>query len=183
MSRIGKKLIVLPDGVEVSLTQGTILVRGPKGIQQRLLPPAVSVTSVDRGVSVKVNKPDDKVERALWGTWAAHIRNLITGVSSGFKKQLEVNGVGYKVSLADKDTIKLEVGFSHPVLFSLPVNVSAAVEKNLLTLESIDKEALGQTAAALRAIKPPEPYKGKGIRYIDEIIRRKAGKAAKAAGA
>lgn len=183
MSRIGKKRIVVPSGVEVTATSGVVSVRGPKGTLQRPLPSVVLVTVANGEVTVSVKKPDDKAQRALWGTWAAHIQNLITGVTSGFKKQLEVNGVGYKVALAGKDGIKLDVGFSHPVKFPLPAGVSAAIEKNVVTLESIDKEILGQTAAALRIIRPPEPYKGKGIKYIDEVIRRKAGKAAKATGA
>lgn len=180
MSRIGKKPIMIPAGVTVTVESGRILVRGPKGELTRSPSPEVKIEVADQSVSVMVANPEADRERALWGTWAAHIRNMIQGVSQGFKKQLEVNGVGYRTAMQAQD-LKLEVGFSHPIIYPLPPTVQAKVEKNLITLESADVEQLGQAAAAIRAIRPPEPYKGKGIKYHDEVIRRKAGKAVKAA--
>lgn len=182
MSRIGRKSIAIPAGVTVALNGRTVEVKGPKGSLTRVLHPAVSVSVLENAVTVDVAKKEEKSERSLWGTFAAHIRNMIIGVTAGYKKQLEVNGVGFRVALQGKD-LRLEIGFSHPVIFSMPDNVKASVEKNIITLESADKELLGQVAAEVRDLKKPEPYKGKGIKYIDEIIRRKAGKAAKAAAA
>lgn len=182
MSRIGKKPIVIPPGVTVSVVDSQVVVRGSKGELKRVLPSSVIVAVADNEIKVTVNHPENREERALWGTYASHLRNMIVGVTQGFKKQLEVNGVGYRVSLSGGD-LKLEVGFSHPVLYSMPKTVQAKLEKNIITLESADRELLGQVAAAVRAIRPPEPYKGKGIKYLDEVIRRKAGKAAKAASA
>ena len=181
MSRIGKQTIHIPSGVTVEQKDGQLTVRGPKGELARQVSPLVSVTIADGTVAVDVVHKEDKQERSLWGTTAAHIVNMIAGVSTGFTKQLEVNGVGYRVAMEGAD-VKLEVGFSHPVVYSMPAEVSASVEKNVITLSSADKELLGQVAAEIRRIRKPEPYKGKGIKYVDEIIRRKAGKAAKAAG-
>lgn len=182
MSRVGKKPIIIPAGVTVTVEPGRILVRGPKGELARRPAPEVKIETVDQLISVTVAHPEEDRERALWGTWAAHIRNMIQGVTQGFKKQLEVNGVGYRIA-AQGAELKLEVGFSHPIIYQLPPTMQAKVEKNLITLESADVEALGKVAAAIRAIRPPEPYKGKGIKYHDEVIRRKAGKAVKAAAA
>ena len=182
MSRIGKKPITIPAGVTVSVEGARVAVSGPKGELTRVFDKDVSVRVVEQSVAVAVANETDQRERALWGTSAAHIHNMIQGVAVGFQKQLEVNGVGYRVALQGTD-IKLEVGFSHPVIYPLPKEVQATVEKNLITLKSADIERLGQVAAAVRAIRPPEPYKGKGIKYLGEVIRRKAGKAVKAAAA
>ncbi|HYE60106.1 MAG TPA: 50S ribosomal protein L6 [Candidatus Kapabacteria bacterium] len=182
MSRIGKKPIALPQGVTVTVTDGIVIVKGPKGELRRPIHPLVSVSTADNVVTVSVQNAEEKVERSLWGTFGAHIRNMVTGVTVGFKKQLEVNGVGYRVAPQGKD-LKIEVGYSHPVIFKIPDAVKATVEKNVITLESSDKEILGKTASEIRSIRKPEPYKGKGIKYMEETIRRKAGKAAKAAGA
>ena len=182
MSRIGKKPIMIPAGVTVDVDGQRVVVRGPKGELTRLVDQTVSVQVVDQSVAVTVANETDQRQRALWGTFAAHIHNMIQGVLVGFQKQLEVNGVGYRVALQGTD-IKLEIGFSHPVIYSLPKEVQATVEKNVITFKSADRERLGQVAAAVRALRPPEPYKGKGIKYLDEVIRRKAGKAAKAAAA
>lgn len=182
MSRIGKKTIEIPQGVTVTVADGTVTVKGPKGELSRPVHPVVTIAVADNVATVDVPEKEDKTQRALWGTFAAHVINMITGVTEGFKKTLEVNGVGYRVSMQGKD-LKLEVGYSHPVVFPLPASVTATVEKNVITLESIDKEAVGQVASEVRAVRKPEPYKGKGIKYTDEHIRRKAGKAAKAAGA
>lgn len=177
MSRIGKQVISIPTGVTVNLKDGSVEVKGPKGTLVRQLNEKVKVTMVDGTLTVDVENKEEKSERSLWGTFGAHLQNMIEGVTTGFKKELEINGVGYKVAMKGKD-LQLEVGFSHPVIFKMPESVIAKVDKNVITLESYDKEMLGSTASEIRAIRKPEPYKGKGIKYIDEIVRRKAGKTA-----
>ncbi len=178
MSRIGKQKIELPAGVTVDLKENnTVVVKGPKGQNERVFDTRITLVKEDNTVGVDVQNKEEKTERSLWGTYSSHLKNMILGVSQGFKKQLEINGVGYKVAMQGKD-LKLEVGFSHPVIFLIPEGVQASVEKNLITLEGINKELVGQTASELRAIKKPEPYKGKGIKYVEEVIRRKAGKTA-----
>lgn len=180
MSRVGKKVTLIPEGVTMTVNDGLVIVKGPKGELKRQLHAAVSVHIEGQKANVGVLHEQDKAERSLWGTFSAHLRNMVLGVTQGFKKQLEINGVGYRVSMQGKD-LKVEAGYSHPVVFSTPEGVTISVEKNVITVESIDKELLGRTTAAIRAIRKPEPYKGKGIKYVEEIIRRKAGKAAKAA--
>ncbi|PJA90287.1 MAG: 50S ribosomal protein L6 [Candidatus Magasanikbacteria bacterium CG_4_9_14_3_um_filter_32_9] len=180
MSRIGKQIIQIPQGVTVETVEGFIIVKGPKGELKKALNPIVKVNITENEVTVKVDNENDKKERSLWGTFASHIKNMVVGVTEGYKKQLEINGVGYRVAMQGKD-LKMEVGFSHSVIFDVPEGITLTVEKNLITIEGIDKELVGQTAAEIRAIKKPEPYKGKGIKYVDEVIRRKAGKAAKSA--
>ena len=182
MSRIGKKTIEIPQGVTVTIANDVVKVQGPKGTLERRIHPLVSVSVTDNVVAVDVVQKEEKKERSLWGTFGAHIRNMIEGVTTGFKKELEVNGVGYKVAMQGTD-LKLDLGFSHPVIYKIPATVQASVEKNVMTLVSADKELLGATAAEIRSIRKPEPHKGKGIKYMEEQIRRKAGKAAKAAGA
>lgn len=178
MSRIGKQKIELPAGVTVELKDNnTVVVKGPKGQIERVFDSRVILVKEDNVVGVDVKNKEEKSERSIWGTYSSHLKNMVDGVSQGFKKQLEINGVGYKVAMQGKD-LKLEVGFSHPVIFNIPEGAQASVEKNVITLESINKELLGQTASELRAIRKPEPYKGKGIKYVEEVIRRKAGKTA-----
>lgn len=177
MSRIGKQIITIPAGVTVSTNDGFLKVTGPKGTLERPLNPIVTVTLADNTITFAVANPDEKSERSLWGTWGAHVNNMITGVTQGFKKELEINGVGYRAAMQGKD-LKLEVGYSHPVIFEIPTGIQASVEKNLITLVGFDKELLGMIAAKLRAVRKPEPYKGKGIKYATETIRRKAGKTA-----
>ncbi|MBP9732185.1 MAG: 50S ribosomal protein L6 [Candidatus Magasanikbacteria bacterium] len=179
MSRIGKQQFNIPQGVEVSVQDGKVLVKGPKGTLERVLHSMVTVTIENGTVSVSVKRPEEKYERSLWGTFAAHIKNMIEGVTKGFEKKLEVNGVGFRVAMQGKD-IKLEIGFSHSVVYKMPPEVTATVEKNIITLVSADVEMLGKTASEIRALKKPEPYKGKGIKYLDEVVRRKAGKTASA---
>lgn len=179
MSRIGKKTIQIPQGVTVGVDNGTILVQGPKGKLERPLHRAVSVLIENGIVSVDVKNKEEKSERALWGAFAAHIINMVEGVTKGFEKKLEINGVGYRVAMQGKD-LKLDLGFSHPVIFPIPEGLAAAAEKNVITITGVDKELLGQTCAEIRSLRKPEPYKGKGIKYLDETIRRKAGKAGKA---
>lgn len=177
MSRIGKQIIEIPAGVTVQVADSLLRVTGPKGTIERAIAHEVTIYNEDGTVRVSVKNEAEKKERALWGTFAAHVKHMIKGVTIGFQKQLEVNGVGYRVALQGKD-LKLEVGFSHPIIFPIPQGIVVSVEKNIITLMGVDKELLGNTTAKIRAIRPPEPYKGKGIKYVNEIIRRKAGKAA-----
>ncbi len=182
MSRIGKQTIEIPQGVTVSMNDGMIVVQGPKGTLERSIHPLVTLNVADNSVTVDVANKENKTERSLWGTYASHVKNMVIGVTTGFSKQLEVNGVGYKIAMQGTD-IRLDVGYSHPVIFAIPQEIKASTEKNIITLESANKEILGAIAAEIRAVRKPEPYKGKGIKYMEETIRRKAGKAAKAAGA
>jgi large subunit ribosomal protein L6 len=183
MSRIGKKPIIIPAGVEVNVSGQTVTVKGPKGTLTRTLHPSVTATleAADGGqvLSVTVRDTEAVGDRAQWGTARANLVNLIRGVTEGFSRSLEVNGVGFRVSVQGKKVV-LNIGFSHDVEFLLPEGVGATAEKNVLTVSGADRELVGQTAARLRQLKVPEPYKGKGIKYTDEIVRRKAGKAAKA---
>ncbi len=181
MSRIGKKPIEIPTEVTVKLDGQFITVKGPKGELSYKVHPRVKIEQTDSAIILTIEDIKNKKDKALWGTNRQLVANLITGVSVGFSKQLEINGVGYKWELQGKNLI-LRVGFSHPVEFEIPENITAKVEKNLLTLESIDKQLIGETAAKIRKIKKPEPYKGKGIKYIDEVIIRKAGKQVKSGG-
>jgi len=177
MSRVGKKIIQIPSGVTVEQKDGKIFVSGPKGKLERAIHPLVTVKIENGAISVSVRNENVKSERSLWGTFSSHIQNMVEGVTKGYKRSLEINGVGFRVAMQCRD-IKLEVGFSHPVIYKVPAIVTASVEKNVINLESFDKEVLGNTAAEIRAIKKPEPYKGKGIKYSDEVIRRKVGKTA-----
>ncbi len=179
MSRIGKKIIVLPAGVEMSVADGRVAVKGPKGKLEVVLPPHVhlAVDAAAKTASVTVDHEDDVKERALWGLGRQLVSNAVMGVQQPFVKSLEFVGVGFRVSVQGQ-TVTMEVGFSHPVKFDLPAGITAAVDKNVLTVTGLDKQLLGETAARIRRIKPPEPYKGKGIKYTDETIRRKAGKTA-----
>lgn len=177
MSRIGKKTIELPQGVNVEVKDKEIIVSGPKGKLVRKLNDKVKINIENNIVTVLVVNETEKSERSLWGTFASHIINMVKGVTEGFKRQLEVNGVGYKVAMQGTD-VKLDVGFSHPVIFKIPEGIIASIEKNQIKLEGIDKELLGNTAASIRKVRKPEPYKGKGIKYVEEVIRRKEGKTA-----
>lgn len=182
MSRIGKKLISIPKGVEVKIEQSFVLVKGPKGELKEAIHPRVTIVLENNEVKITVEDPELKSDKALWGLYGSMVKNMITGVTVGFEKKLEINGVGYKAALSG-DKITLNLGFSHPVDFSLPKGITAGIEKNIISISGIDKRLVGAVAAELRALRPPEPYKGKGIKYIDEVIIKKAGKAAKATGA
>ncbi|HKM40399.1 MAG: 50S ribosomal protein L6 [Patescibacteria group bacterium] len=177
MSRLGKLPIQIPAGTEVNIDQGIIRVKGPKGQLEQAIDPMVKVEKTEEGLVVTVGKPEDKKERALWGLFRALIANMVTGVNEGYEKKLEVKGVGYKVAVAG-NKVNLNLGFSHPLEFVLPEGISAVAEGNNLTISGIDKQLVGETAARIRKLRKPEPYKGKGIKYSDEIIRRKAGKTA-----
>jgi len=184
MSRLGKKPIIIPSGVTVKVNEGTVTVKGPKG-EQLFKPHPHAIVTVDEAaktVSVGVADPESLLDRGLWGLTHKIVRNMIEGVTAGFSKSLELVGVGFKVALAG-NKLNLDLGFSHPVVFELPKELEAKVEKNTVTLSGNDKRLVGEYAAKLRNLKKPEPYKGKGIRYVGEVVREKAGKAAKAAGA
>lgn len=177
MSRIGKIPIAIPDGVEVKLEKNLMKVKGPKGELQLVIHPMVKVAIKDKEIVLEIANQEDKTEKSLWGLFNRLINNMVVGVTTGFEKKLEVVGVGFKVAVQGQKLI-LNVGFSHPVEYTLPQGISGTVEKNVITLAGIDKQLVGETAAQIRRIKKPEPYKGKGIRYSDEVIKRKVGKAA-----
>ncbi len=174
MSRIGKKEIIIPAGVEVKMSEESIDVKGPKGT---LSTPAHAKISYEiEGNTLRVGRLDETREaRAQHGLRRTLLANCVDGVTKGFSKTLEIIGVGYKVQVAGKSVV-LTVGFSHPVEYSLPEGVEAKAEGNKLTLSGIDKQKVGEVAACLRRVRPPEPFKGKGIKYENEQIRRKAGK-------
>lgn len=178
MSRIGKQPIVLPQGVTSTVVERSVSVSGPKGELAVALPPKAKVIERDGALHVSVPNPADGREAAFWGLARSLLANAVRGVTEGYEKKLEVNGIGYKAQL-NEDTLSLSVGFSHPVLFPVPQGITATVAGNVITLTGINKELLGETAARIRKIRPPEPYKGKGIKYQGEIIRRKVGKVVK----
>lgn len=180
MSRIGKKPVLLPAGVDATVDQGLVTVKGPKGTLVVRLADDVSVTSEadPRALVVSVKHETNVSERALWGLFRQLLQNAVEGVQKPFEKSLEFVGVGYKVALEGR-TVMMDLGFSHRVPFALPEGMEAKVDKQILTLTGIDKYLVGETAARIRRIRPPEPYKGKGVKYTDEVIRRKAGKTAK----
>ena len=175
MSRIGKQPIPLPDGVKVEIKDDKVTVKGPKGVLERPFVPLVMLETDGQSVVVKPTD-DSRQARAFHGLFRTLVNNMVVGVSAGFSKQLELVGVGYKAELQGQ-ALNLAVGYSHPVNFPLPQGIEATIDRQRITLSGIDKEVVGQTAATIRALRPPEPYKGKGIKYSDEIIRRKAGKA------
>lgn len=174
MSRIGKQPIAIPSGVEVTIGKDMINVKGPKGA---LATPAHEkiVVAKDGDHLVLTRADESRIARAQHGLRRTLLSNCVLGVTKGFEKILEVVGVGYKVQVQGKNVV-LTVGFSHPVEFPLPAGVEAKAEGNKLTLTGIDKQAVGEVAAQIRRVRPPEPFKGKGIKYADETIRRKAGK-------
>ena len=179
MSRLGKKEIAIPAGTEVILTQGEVSVKGKGGTLTRALHPGITIAVNGAAVSVTPAN-SSRLAKALWGTYAAHMRNMIAGVNTPFVKKLQVEGIGYKAELSGKQ-IKLAVGFSHPVLVQIPDGLTVGIDKNMITVTGADKEQLGEFAASVRAIKKPEPYKGKGIRYEGEVVRMKQCKKAAAA--
>ena len=185
MSRVGKKPIIIPDGVEVKLEGKNISVKGPKGTLELVVNEKSLVNLAEeegqKVINVNPVSGEDREAVAMWGTTRSLVANLITGVTDGFSKSLEVVGVGYKVNAKGKDVVVFEVGYSHPVEFKLPEGIEVNIEKNTVTVSGIDRQTVGEVAARMRKIKKPEPYKGKGIRYSDEQVRRKAGKAAKSA--
>lgn len=178
MSRIGKKPIQIPEKVDVKIDGETITVKGPGGTLSRSLHPAIKINIEDNTITVIPDNVADRKEQALQGLYRSLTANMVIGVTSGYQKILLLSGIGYRAEVKANNLI-LNVGYSNPVTFELPEGISAKVDKNTqITLSSIDKESLGETAARIRKIRPPEPYKGKGIMYSDERIIKKAGKAA-----
>jgi len=179
MSRVGRSPITIPSGVEVSVGGREISVKGPKGSLEGTLPPDITVRQ--DGAVLLVERPDDEREhRALHGLTRSLVNNMVVGVTDGFSKELEIVGVGYRANAQGPDKVELVVGYSHTVVVDAPEGVSFEVPvPNRIIVRGIDKQVVGQVAADIRKIRKPEPYKGKGIRYAGEVVRRKAGKAAK----
>ena len=176
MSRIGKQIIEVPKGTEVSINGTTVKVKGPLGELERSFRDVVTISKNDEGIKVEPN--DDSIfAKSMWGTVASHLKNMVAGVNKKFEKELIIEGVGYRAAVAGK-IITLSVGFSHDVKIEIPEGIEVTVEKSNIKVEGIDKEEVGLFTAKIRMTKKPEPYKGKGIRYSDEIIRRKEGKKA-----
>ena len=177
MSRIGKQPIEIPQGVNVKINDGLISVEGPKGKLSQRVPPGLTAT-VDKTQLVIKRENDERQVRALHGLTRALAANMVTGVKTGFERKLDIVGIGYRAQLQGK-ALQLALGFSHPVIFPLPEGVTAEVERQVaITLRGADKALLGETAAKLRALRKPDPYKGKGIRYSGEVLRKKVGKKA-----
>jgi large subunit ribosomal protein L6 len=174
MSRIGKLPIQIPAGVTITVDADYISVTGPKGSLSQFTLPHVDVT-IDGDILTVTRKSDEKIARAQHGLMRALIQNLVTGVTKGFEKKLEVNGVGFRVS-GGGQALTMSLGFSHPIEYKAMDGINLTVDKNVITVNGIDKQKVGQVAAEIRAFKKPEPYKGKGIKYSDEVILRKAGK-------
>jgi large subunit ribosomal protein L6 len=180
MSKIGKTPIRLPEGIRLQVDGRIVKVAGPKGELERLFPRELEVKKSSGFINLIAKKKNRRV-KTLHGTYRSLLSNMVTGVSEGFIKELELVGAGYSASLDGKDLV-LNVGYSHPVKIRTPEGIHFKVEKLLVTVEGVDKELVGKVAAEIRAVRPPEPYKGKGIKYKDEVVRRKPGKAAKAQG-
>ena len=174
MSRIGKLPIQVPAGVTITVDGDAVNVTGPKGALSTPVLPHVNIDITD-GVVTVTRKSDEKMARAQHGLMRALIFNLVTGVTKGFEKKLEVNGVGFRIS-GGGQALTMSLGFSHPIEYKAMDGINLTVDKNLITVSGIDKQKVGQVAAEIRSFKKPEPYKGKGIKYVDEIVLRKAGK-------
>ena len=175
MSRLGKQPVTIPSGVTVTNENGLLTVKGPKAELSRPVRKDVAI-AID-GATITLTPTDSDLAPALWGTYAAHVRNMITGVTDGFTKVLQIEGVGYRAAVQGRELV-LNMGFSHPVNMTIPDGIEAEVQKSDIILKGPDKDALGQFAADVRKVKKPEPYKGKGIRYQGEYINRKQGKKA-----
>jgi len=180
MSRIGRVPIIIPEGVTVEQDAQTLKAKGSKGELTLEIHPKIKIEIKDKEITVSM-KNNDKLARSLYGLSQRLVSNLVIGVSKGFEKKLEIKGVGYRASQEGKK-INLTLGFSHPVVVDLPEGIEGKVQKNIITISGIDKQLVGEVAANIRAYKKPEPYKGKGIRYVGEFVKRKVGKAAKTSG-
>jgi len=179
MSRLGKLPVFVPKGVDIQINDTEVMIKGPKGALSVRVPEFISVKVEDNSVKVFPSKElGSKFERAMWGTVRSHIANAVRGVTEGWKKELEINGVGYSFKLSGK-TLQVACGYSHDVLIAIPDSITCKVEKNILTIEGINKEVVGNFAAKVRSIRKPDPYLAKGIKYVGEVIRRKAGKSVK----
>ena len=176
MSRVGKQPIEIPSGAEVIINDNEVKIKGPKGTLERKIRPEIRIEIKENKIFV-FPKTKTKKTRAFWGLTRALLANMVKGVTEGFEKKLEIEGLGYRAQLKGND-LELFVGFTQPVIVKAPEGISFKVEKNIITVSGIDKERVGQVAANIRKVRPPEPYKGKGIRYLGEQIRRKAGKKA-----
>jgi large subunit ribosomal protein L6 len=176
MSKIGKQPVLIPEGVKIEVSGQTVKTTGPKGIIERVFARPVSIEVKDNQAIVTV-RGNSKASMSLHGTTRALLNNDVIGVTKGWSKTLELVGTGFRPELAGK-TLSLTVGYSHPVKIEAPVGITFKTEKMIVTVDGIDKELVGQISANIRGVRPPEPYKGKGIKYTDEVIRRKAGKAA-----
>jgi large subunit ribosomal protein L6 len=174
MSRIGKQEIIIPAGIKVSQSGGVFTVTGPKGALSKIFRDDITITITDKTINLNI-KRNDKFSQSLWGTYASHLKNMIKGVETPYQKKLILEGIGFKSEVKGKE-LHFALGFSHPVIVKIPDTITATAEKNIITISGIDKELVGSFTAAIRALKKPEPYKGKGIRYEDEVIRRKQGK-------
>ncbi len=177
MSRIGKQPVAIPSGVEVKLEEGKLIAKKGNIVQEVDFGNRVNVKIEDNKI---VFSPvgEDKQSKAFWGTYRSLTANAIEGLVKGFEKKLEINGVGYRAAIKGK-TLELQLGFSHPVIYQIPEGIEISVDKNIITIKGHDKQKVGQVAAEIRSFRPPEPYKGKGVKYVDEVIIRKAGKTAK----
>lgn len=178
MSRIGKLPVSIPEKVEVKVTSSAVEVKGPKGSLKFILPAKVKV-SVESGSVLVARDNDEQDARSLHGLCRSQIFNMVKGVSTGFVRELDINGVGYRAEVKGKE-LHMALGYSHPVIYPLPAGISAEVDakRTKITLTGIDKQLLGNTAAKVRSFRPPEPYRGKGIKYTEETVRRKEGKSA-----
>ena len=175
MSRIGKKPVALPQGVTAAIQDGTVSVKGPKGELKVTLVPEVEANLVEGGITV-VPRKNDQRSRAMWGMQRTLISNLVEGVTKGFSRQLEIIGVGYRAAVQGKN-LQLQLGFSHDVNYPIPEGINIVAERpTALTISGSDKQLVGQVASEIRSIRPPEPYKGKGVKYVEERVRRKEGK-------
>ena len=174
MSRIGKQEIQIPKGVEVKKDGKIFTVKGPKGTLTKIFRDDITINIKGDIITLNTNR-NDKFSKSLWGTYASHIKNMIKGVETPYQKKLILEGVGFKSEVKGKEFV-FALGFSHPVIVKIPEGITATAEKNNITITGIDKELVGSFTAAIRALKKPEPYKGKGMRYEDEVIRRKQGK-------
>ena len=177
MSRIGKQTVIVPAGTEVKLTGTVFSVKGPKGTLTRDFPGQVTIKIEGSEITFTPNKENDKTVNALWGTYASHVKNMVDGVNTGYTKKLVLEGVGFKSDVAG-NVLNLALGFSHPVKVTIPEGITVTAEKNNITISGIDKELVGQFSSSIRSMKKPEPYKGKGFHYSDEVVRRKQGKKA-----
>jgi len=177
MSRLGKLPIELTGGAQAKIENDFIIVKGPKGELKQKLSDKIKIEITEKEILVSIDDLNDKQKKAFWGLYRSLINNMVEGVTKGFEKKLEINGVGYKSNVAGRKLI-LNVGYSHPVEYDLPVGIDAVVEGKVVTISGIDKQAVGETSAQIRKVRKPEPYKGKGIKYMDEVIRRKEGKSA-----
>lgn len=177
MSRIGKNPVAIPAEVNVSV-EGNVIVFKKGSVQKELDTKGNVEVKVDNGLLVFAPKSDDRQDRAYWGTYRALSANIIVGLTTGYQKQLEINGVGYRAAVKG-NVLELQLGFSHPINYEFPKDLQISVEKNIVTIKGDDKQVVGQVAAEVRSFRPPEPYKGKGVKYVEEHIRRKAGKTAK----